>query len=303
MQTIELTERKIDMKKLVFAVIVLTIIFLMAGCTQDPISGTTPSVTGNTPTERTDPSGVVTAGNPASSDAAAAEDTEPVTASMPARDEADLRNCLTALMDEGDPAKDTEALEALQAFYGREFHVVRLPNVLYGYKDDNIEFYSREIFGADKSENLILASLHLKSVMKENYFEVSEYPTIYDWFVVNDTLYIIDRSDARTILAIIADRDNADEVKEEVNQRLGFSITKCLDMGDYAGYRDSDVFYDHAKRRIYTFGDKAMDYDFQEAVDEGYFRIFTSADSGEQVMVYEGVKNQTHDQNHVENNE
>ena len=291
------------MKKLVFAVIVLTLIFLMAGCTQDPVSGTTPSVTGNTPTERANPSGVVTAGNPASSDAAAAEDTEPVTTSMPARDEADLRNYLTALMDEGDPDKDTEALEALHAFYGREFHIVRLPNVLYGYKDDNIEFYSREIFGADKSENLILASLHLKSVIKENYFEVSEYPTIYDWFVVNDTLYIIDRSDARTILAIIADRDNADEVKEEVNQRLGFSITKCLDMGDYAGYRDSDVFYDHAKRRIYTFGDKAMDYDFQEAVDEGYFRIFTSADSGEQVMVYEGVKNQTHDQNHVENNE
>lgn len=214
------------------------------------------------------------------------------TISLHYEDEESLKHLISKLVETGN---DVLLQEVLETAYGSGIEIKRLPASYYYYEDTNIKFLSDGYFTVQAEKPVTFGSDYLTPHGYEWIYKYSDYPIIYDWFIVDKTIYIIDRTTAEFIFSVLDSDADASKKAEKINQELGTSIEKAVDLGEYSIYKTGDLRFSYLRSfKINVSENKQNEVIHEQESREHYFWIFTNKE-GDQILVFETPNNQTHE--------
>lgn len=214
------------------------------------------------------------------------------TISLHYEDEESLKHLISKLVETGN---DVLLQEVLETAYGSGIEIKRLPASYYYYEDEKIEFLESGHIKVKSEEPITLGSDYLTQHGYIWIYVTSDYPIIYDWFIVDKTIYIIDRTTAEFIFSVLDSDADERQKAEKINQELGLKIEKSVDLGEYNIYDDVDIHYSYSRYIVLDMPEeKNGEVIHEQESREHYFWIFTNTE-GDQILVFETPNNQTHE--------
>ena len=214
------------------------------------------------------------------------------TISLHYEDEESLKKLISKLVETGN---DILLQEVLETAYGSGIEIKRLPASYYYYVDTNIEFLSNGYFAVQAEKPVTLGSDYLTPHGYEWIYKYSDYPILYDWFIVDKTIYIIDRTTAEFIFSVLDSDADVSQKAEKMNQELGLKIEKAVDLGEYSIYKTGDLRFSYLRSfKMNVSENKQNEVIHEQESREHYFWIFTTQE-GAQILAFETPNNQTHE--------
>ena len=214
------------------------------------------------------------------------------TISLHYEDEESLKKLISKLVETGN---DTLLQEVLETAYGSGIEIKRLPASYFSFEDEKIEFTQKGNLVIRSEKPITLGSDYLTPHIYEWIYQYSAYPVVFDWFIVDKTIYIIDRTTAESIFSVLDSDADASQKAEKMNQELGLKIEKAVDLGEYSIYKTGDLRFSYLRSFIINVSEnKQNEVIHEQESKDHYFWIFTNTE-GVQILAFETPNNQTHE--------